>query len=116
MESAGEVGGDDAVPFLVSELTNLSIDVRQSAVRALYSTNSRNAIPVLIELLRSPEERVSGTAEFGLQVLTHRSATENNSGAKPATGYTKWTQWWNTHRESAAIFKNDQCGDVVPLE
>jgi hypothetical protein len=116
MESAGEVGGDDAVPFLVSELKNLSIDVRQSAVRALYLTSSRNAVPVLIELLLSPEDRVSGTAEFGLQVLTHRSATENNSGAKPATGYTKWTQWWNSHRESATIFKNDECGDVVPLE
>ena len=116
MNSAGEVSGDDAIPFLVSELNNLSIDVRQSAVRALYSTSSRNAVPVLIELLRSPEERVSGTAEFGLQVLTHRSATENNSGARPATGYMKWTQWWNSHRESATIFKNDQCGDVVPLE
>ena len=116
MESAGKVGGDDAVPLLAAELKDRSIDVRQSAVRALSLTSSRNAVPVLIELLRSPEERVSGTAEFGLQVLTHRSATEPNSGAIPATTYAKWIRWWNSHRDSATIFKHDQCGDLVPLE
>lgn len=116
MESAGEVGGDDAVPLLVAELKDPSINVKQSAVRALYLTGSSNAVPVLIELLRSTEERVSGTAEFGLQVLTHRSATEPNSGMTPATTYAKWNRWWNTHRDSVTIFKYDQCGDVVPLE
>lgn len=116
IESAGKVGGDDAVPLLVADLTNPSIDVRQSAVRGLYATGSRNAVPVLIGLLRSTEERVSGTAEFGLQVLTHRSATEATSAANPAVTYTKWTQWWDTHRETASIYKRDQCGDIVPLE
>jgi hypothetical protein len=65
MESAGKVGGDDDIPLLASELKDSSIDMRQSAVRALYLTSSRNAVSVLIELLRSPEERVSGTAGFG---------------------------------------------------
>ena len=116
MESAGRVGGDDAVPLLVAELKHQSIDVRQSAVRALYSTGSRAAVPVLLELLRSPNERVSGTAEFGLQVLTHYTATEPNSGIKPEATYAKWSQWWNTHRESATIFKYDECGDIVPLD
>jgi hypothetical protein len=116
MESAGEVGGDDAVALLAAELKDPSIDVRQDAVRALYLTTSRNAVPVLIELLRSPEERVSGTAEFGLQVLTHRSATEPNSGVIAAATYAKWNRWWNAHRASAIIFKHDQCGDLVPLE
>jgi hypothetical protein len=116
MESAGEVGGDDAVPLLVAELKDRSIDVKQSAVRALYLTGSRNAVPVLIELLLSPEERVSGTAEFGLQVLTHRSGEEPNSGVIPAPIYAKWTRWWNTYRDSATIFKYDQCGNAVPLD
>jgi hypothetical protein len=116
MESAGEVGGDDAVPLLAAELKDPSIDVRQSAVRALYLTGSRVAVPVLIELLRSPEERVSGTAEFGLQALTHHSATKPDSAVQPSATYAKWSEWWDTHRESATIFKYDQCGDVVPLE
>jgi hypothetical protein len=70
---------------------NSSFVVRQSAVRALYSTGSGAAVPVLIERLRSPEERISGTAEFGLQVLMHRRATEPNSETKPATTYARWT-------------------------
>jgi len=116
MESAGEVGGDDAVPLLAQELKDPSPNVKQSAVRALYSTGSRLAVPVLIELLRSPEERVSGTAEFGLRVLTHHSATRPSSGVKPASTYPIWTQWWNTYRDSATIYKLDQCGDSVIIE
>jgi hypothetical protein len=74
MESAGRAGGADAVPLLVEELKNTSIEVRQAPVRALYLTGSRSAVPILIELLRLPNEQASGTAEFGLEVLTHRSA------------------------------------------
>jgi hypothetical protein len=116
LESAGIAGGDYAVPLLAAELKGASIDVRQGAVRALYLTGSRNAVPVLIELLRSPEERLSGTAEFGLEVLTHFTARQPNSGIKPAAIYSKWTQWWNTNRQSATIFKYDQCGSVTQIE
>lgn len=116
MEAAGKVGGDDAVPLLTRETKNPSIDARQSAVRALYLTGSRRAVPVLIELLRSPEERVSGTAEFGLQVLTHRVPKGVNSAGTQAFVYPKWVEWWNTHTDSATIFKYDQCGDSLPFD
>jgi HEAT repeat protein len=116
MESAGKIGGDDAVPLLAAELKNASIEVRQAAVRALYLTESRSAVPILIELLRSPEEQVSGTAEFGLEVLTHRSAKEPTSVSIPAVSYPTWSRWWNIHRNSATIFKYDQCGDILPLD
>jgi hypothetical protein len=116
MESVGKVGGDNAVPLLVAELRNPSVDVRQSAVRGLYLTGSRRAVPVLIELLRSPEIRVSQTAEFGLEALTHRSSGEEGSGATPAATYAKWVRWWHAHGDSATMFKDDQCGDKVPLE
>ena len=116
MEAAGKLGGDDAVPLLAAYLNAPSIDTRQSAVRALYLTGSRKAVPVLMELLRSPEKRVSGTAEFGLRTLTHRFPRELNSGASPAPTYPKWARWWNTHRETATIFKYDQCGEQLPLE
>jgi hypothetical protein len=114
MESAGRAGCDDAVPLLVEELKNTSVEVRQAAVRALYLTRSRSAVPILIALLRSPDERVSGTAEFGLEVLTHHAARQTNSTA--AVSYWTWTQWWNIHRNKAEIFKYDQCGDVLPLD
>ncbi len=114
--SAGRVGGDDAVPLLTAKLKDQSLDVRQSVVRALYSTGSRTAVPVLIELLRSPEERLSGTAEYGLQVLTHRRATDPDSQVQPAATYSIWARWWNTHGEGAPVFRYDQCGDLIPLD
>lgn len=116
MESAGRVGGDDAVPVLAVELKNPSIDVKQSAIRGLYLTASRQAVPILIELLRSPEERISGTAEFGLRVLTHRSVGEH-SGQAPdyASTYATWQRWWTLHGKTAEIFKDDQCGGPEPL-
>lgn len=115
IEAAGEAGGDDAVPLLARETKNASIDTRQAAVRALYFSGSRKAVPVLIELLRSPEERVSGTAEFGLQVLTHRFPAGINAKENPASAYPKWIQWWNTHRDTATIFKYDECGESLPF-
>lgn len=69
IESAGMAGGAAAVPSLGRELNDPSFDTKQAAVRALYLTGSRAAVPVLIGLLRSPEWRVSLTAESGLQLL-----------------------------------------------
>jgi HEAT repeat protein len=116
VESAGRVGGDDAVPFLVAELKDPSIDVKQSAIRALYLTASRQAVPILIELLRSPEERISGTAEFGLQVLTHRTIGEQSGQATAhASTYAAWQHWWMLHTKTVEIFKDDQCAEPEPL-
>jgi HEAT repeat protein len=116
IESAGKAGAADAVPLLMAELNDQSIEVQQSAVRALYLTGSRDAVPVLIELLLSPEERLSGTAEFGLQVLTHFTATSPRSALNPAASYSKWIRWWNANRGSTTIFKYDQCGSLAPIE
>ena len=116
IEAAGEVGGDDAVPLLARETKNPSIDTRQAAVRGLYLGGSRKAVPLLIELLRSPEERVNGTAEFGLQVLTHRFPAGTSTKENPSSAYLKWIHWWNTHRDTATIFKYDECGESLPFE
>jgi hypothetical protein len=116
IESAGKAGGDAAVQPLLDELESDSADTRQDAVRALYLTGSRQAVPVLIDLLRSPEDRLSGTAEYGLQVLTHREAADPQAGIPPAATYPAWVQWWSSHQAKATIFKNDQCGEALPLE
>lgn len=116
IESAGEVGGADAVPELLKELDDPSLDTQQAAVRALYVTGSRAAVPVLIGLLRSPEWRVSLTAEYGLQVLTHRIGAKTDSmNPPPPDTYAKWMQWWRTEGPAATIYKQDQCGEVAPL-
>lgn len=116
IEAAGRAGGEAAVQPLLDVLKSDSADTRQDAVRALYLTGSRQAVPVLIGLLRSPEDRLSGTAEYGLEVLTHREAAIPQAGIPPAATYSRWAQWWSTHQSKAAIFRSDQCGELLPLE
>ncbi len=114
--SAGKAGGAAAVPALVAELKDPSIDTQQDAVRALYLTGSRAAVPVLISLLPSRKWRVSGTAEYGLEALTHRSgASTKLMKPLPPDTYLKWVRWWKTDGQTAIIFKADQCGEIEPL-
>ncbi|HKO18409.1 MAG TPA: HEAT repeat domain-containing protein, partial [Acidobacteriaceae bacterium] len=116
IESAGKAGGAAAIPALVAELSNPSLDTEQDAVRALYLTGSREAVPVLITLLRSPEWRVSSTAEFGLEVITHGSgASRNEMKPPPPEAYAKWVRWWTQNGGTATIFKSDKCGTIEPL-
>ena len=116
LESAGKAGGAAAIPALVAELKDPSIDTQQDAVRALYLTGSRSAVPVLISLLPSREWRVSLTAESGLEVLTHRSgASTKLMGPPPPDTYLKWVRWWKADGRTASIFKADQCGEIEPL-
>ena len=116
IESAGRAGGAAAVPSLVTELNDPSLNTKQAAVRALYLTGSKTAVPVLIGLLRSPEWRVSLTAEYGLQILTHRSGAKTETmNPPPPDTYSKWMQWWRADGQTATIFNFDQCGETVPL-
>jgi len=114
--SAAEVGGAEAVPALAEELKDKSSMNREAAARALYNTGSRAAVPVLIELLRWPDESMNKTAEFGLGVLTHRTAAERRESIPPEVRYLKWVHWWKTQGASANIYKYGQCGDLMPLE
>ena len=116
IESVAEAGGAAAVPALAAKLNDPSIDTRQDVVRGLYLTGSRAAVPVLIGLLRSPEWRVSGTAEYGLEVLTHRSGAKvNTMNPPPPDAYDKWMRWWKVNHATATIYGYDQCGEVAPL-
>ena len=114
--AAGLAGGDVAVPALITELKDPSIDTQQDAVRALYLTGSKSAVPVLISLLPSPNWRVSLTAEYGLEVLTHRSGASTKAmNPPPPDTYSKWIRWWNIYGQNATIFKLGQCGKITPL-
>jgi HEAT repeat protein len=116
LEAIGAAGGDDAVPVLVAELNDPDIDSRQAAIRGLYSTGSRFAVPVLIELLRSPQWRESLTAEYGLEVLTHRrGASTELAEPPPPDTYLKWIRWWKTDGQTAIIFRASQCGEIEAL-
>ncbi len=114
--AVGEAGGDDAVPVLLAELNDPDIDARQAAIRGLYSTGSRLAVPVLIALLRSPQWRESSTAEYGLEVLTHRRGVEANTmDPLPQETYGKWSVWWAANGHNATMYTLNDCGEILPL-
>jgi hypothetical protein len=67
----GDLGGPDAISFLVSELKGPDKGWHIAAASSLASTASRDAVPVLIDLLESPDAKLRETAENGLE--THSS-------------------------------------------
>jgi hypothetical protein len=114
IEAAGEAGGDSAVGPLATELSQSSADARVAAVRALYLTGSRSAIPILIDLLRSPQEKVAEAAAYGLSALTHHDVGNSDAAARPSASYAWWAQWWLKHGATARIFKPTKCGNTMP--
>lgn len=116
MAAAGEAGGAAAVPALETELHDPSKDTRDDAEDALSFTGSRSAAPVLIQLLRSPDERISSFAEYGLERLTHLSGAKMDGfHPPPPDAYSKWIRWWMFDSQTATIFKRDQCGEIKPI-
>lgn len=116
MAAAGEAGGSAAVPALETQLHDPSKDTRDNAEDALSFTGSRSAVPVLIQLLQSPDERISSFAEYGLERLTHlRGAKMDGVHPPPPDAYPKWIRWWTTDGRTAIIFKRDQCGEIKPI-
>lgn len=115
--AAAELGGDKAVPTLVSiEKSHDRAYAALNTVMALGYTRSRAAIPYLLEYLKSPETELAGRADGSLQMLTHRRAS---AGQKDATSadYAKWSRWWNREGATAPIYKaNDlSCAPFQPL-
>jgi HEAT repeat protein len=112
---AAELGGDKMLPTLIS-LSN-SPDkqfARVNAVEAMGYTGSRDAVPVLLDLLKNPDTDIAGRARNSLQLLTHRTAGEFPSNPQPQ--YFKWSQWWAREGDTAPIYKASECGDFEPLQ
>lgn len=111
---AAELGGETMLPDLLALANNP--DTRLQAVMAMGSTASRQAIPILIDLLKSQDEGVSWRAAYSLRLLTHRSAGPKGEAHDPQTDYRMWTKWWQNEGTSAPIYKDTECGETAPLQ
>ncbi|SRR6266403_913644 len=116
--AAGRLGGQAAMPYVVSLLGSSEPFSRGNALMALPETGSRQAVPLLIEALKDPDTNLGRLASLGLIQLTHRSPFENGRiwGGSPSGEYPDWTRWWSIHGSDAAIYKASQCGSVEPLK
>jgi hypothetical protein len=82
---------------------------------AMGSTGSRAALPILLEQLKSPDVDTSDRANYGLQLLTHRTAIQNPQTRNREAEYGKWSRWWEREGATAPIYKDTECGEMLPL-
>jgi hypothetical protein len=112
--AVGELGGPDAISFLVSELKAPDDGWRIAAAVSLASTASREAVPVFIDLLESPDADLREVAENGLETLTHRVVTtEDISEMDPAKVHSLWSDWWKISSAGAQMYDKHDCGDKL---
>ena len=116
--AAAQLGGEDAMPYVSSLLADSDPFSRANGVMALPQTGSRHAVPLLIELLRSPDLSVGRLASIGLIHLTHRSPFSAGHwfSDAPSNEYSDWMRWWMRERDRATIYRPDQCGKIDPLK
>lgn len=113
---AAELGGDKALPMLIALAKSPDREFTGgNAIMAMGSTGSRNAIPVLLDYLNSPDVNISDRATYALQLLTHRTAVRDQFNRNRRTEYAKWSRWWQREGVTARIYKDTECGKRIPL-
>jgi hypothetical protein len=111
---AAELGGDKALPMLIALAKSPDREFTGgNAIMAMGSTGSRNAIPVLLDYLNSPDVNISDRAAYALQLLTHRTAVRDELNRR--TESAKWSRWWKREGVTARIYKDTECGERIPL-
>jgi hypothetical protein len=115
--AAAELGGEDAIPFLVSLLGSSDPFSHANAVEALPETGARDAASLLIKELLDANTDLAMIASSGLVRLTHRSPLQHDRlwAESPRGEYPQWQRWWSAHGPNAPIFPPSKCGAVEPL-
>jgi HEAT repeat protein len=113
---AAELGGRKALPMLVALAKSPDREFTGgNAIMAMGSTGSRDAIPVLLDYLNSPDVNISDRASYALQLLTHRTAVRDEFNRDRRSESDKWSQWWKREGATARIYKDTECGETIPL-
>lgn len=110
---AAELGGAKMLPELVNLAKNPQS--RLQAVMAMGSTGSKEAIPILLDLLKDPDVGVRDRAGYSLGLLTHRTSTQISKSSDTGGEYMQWKEWWASEGATAPIYKDTECGEMVPL-
>jgi hypothetical protein len=115
--AAARLGGEDALPYVFSLLNDPSPFAHGNGLRALAETGSRQAVRILIELLRSRDASAGKGASIGLIRLTHRSPLTASKwfSDTPSNDYAAWMRWWIREGDHAPTYRPDQCGRIDPL-
>jgi HEAT repeat protein len=113
---AAELGGDKALPMLVDLASSPDREFTGgNAIMAMGSTGSRDAIPVLLDYLISPDINIGDRANYALQLLTHRTAVRDQLHRNRQSESAEWSRWWKREGATAHIYKDTECGEMIPL-
>jgi hypothetical protein len=116
-EAVAMLGGSDALPFLASEINASTESQRIQGVFGMSLTASRDAVPILIDLLQSSDEEIRQAAEISLERLTHRAATSDEvPSLGPAWLHKTWQAWWTCNSAAAAIYAPHECGETLRID
>jgi HEAT repeat protein len=110
---AAELGGARMLPVLVDLTRNP--DTGLQAIMALGSTDTREAVPILLEFLKSPDPDIFYRAEDSLRQLTHRTSAQDTESRGPQTEYQNWSKWWRREGATAPIYRDTECEEEIPL-
>jgi hypothetical protein len=112
--AAGRICREKAVPALNGALAGADEELAQSVATALGNTGSREAVPVLIDLLTSTDESVRIEADSALFTLTHRNIEDVSTPAAAARVSSAWRSWWFGNSDSAPVYRPDECPAAIP--
>jgi hypothetical protein len=108
----GLIGGEMAVEALRAAPRSPNPLVAGSILLALGTTNSRSAIPILIERAEGQKGYVSNDVCTALMMLTHRTWC---GGVGLAETQKKWRTWWAANANDVRIYGPDDCPDRPSL-
>jgi HEAT repeat protein len=114
LRAAGYLCGEEAFPLLTSRLHNPEYSTRFEAAYALGNTHSRDAVALLIPLLRDADPNVRRAARDALAALTHRRSKRDEGPAEVV--HRDWHNWWTSNATTAPIYGIDQCKEPEPFE
>jgi hypothetical protein len=108
----GIIGGEAAVAALRDAPPNPDSLVAGAVLRALGNTQSKSAIPILIERAEGQQGYVSNDVCTALIALTHRHWC---GGVGLAETQSKWRTWWAVNAKDVHVYSPDDCPDHLTL-
>jgi hypothetical protein len=121
-EAAGVLGGPAAFAQIAALVRSSDALTRVAGAEGLGHTRTRQAVPVLIQMLLDSDPNVRQAAVSSLELLTHRVAYYGDkwsdvSNALSANDvHQRWVRWWNSHGDDSQIYGMTDCADPNSLE
>jgi hypothetical protein len=106
--------GVSAIPYLTAALKNRQ--TQMDAVRGLGATATREAVPLLIEMLDKSTGALLRNVRESLARLTHFADGGAPINEKPRPNeYRRWREWWALHGATFKIYDGNRWSKAKPL-